>query len=151
MQNQNRIDSEGIADMSKKNIILIITISFVITITVVGIIIGSIYIKNIQTEKEPKPIPYVLDDMLINLKESQSILKCKIAIEVTDKELIRDFDEKKYIINHEINEIIRNKTEEEIEGSKGLILLQKEITNKLSEIFNSDKIINVYFEQLIVQ
>lgn len=139
--------------MSTKKIIVIgITVFLAILLTLTIIFSYMIYSKNANgQQKEKEKISYHLGELYSNLKDTHRILKCNIVIEITDKDLIKEFDNKKFIITNEINKIIRNKKEEEIEGSEGQITLQNEITESLSKIFGTNEITNIYFEELIVQ
>ncbi|EOC99714.1 flagellar basal body-associated FliL family protein [Caldisalinibacter kiritimatiensis] len=136
--------------MDKKKIVLISIISFVVTVTLIGSVLGYIYLND-SDSKEEKKLTYVLGDLTTNLKDSDRILLCNIVIEVKDKRLLEAFEEKKFIINTEINKIIRSKNEKDIEGSQGMMNLQKEIKDRLAEIFETKNISNVYFNKLIVQ
>lgn len=138
--------------MNGKRIAIIIGIVFIVIILIVGTIIGyNLLKKQDDTVESMKITSYELGGMYANLKNSSRILKCTIVIEITDEEFTDELNNKKYLINNEINKIIRNKTTKEIEGSEGQISLQKEITDKLKEMFDAEKIYNIYFYELIVQ
>ena len=56
-----------------------------------------------------------------------------------------------YLIRNNINEIVRNKTEEELKGKDGQVNLQKEIKENLVDVFNDESIINIYFNEFVIQ
>lgn len=142
---------KGVVDMSRKKIIIIAVIILLITLSLVAIF-SFLYVKSKADTNKPKEKFYFdVGEMYSNVKDSSSIVKVDITIEVTDKELLKILERKKFLINNQINEIIRSKTEKELEGSDGQVLLQKEITAKLAKLFNTEDITNIYFEELIVQ
>lgn len=137
--------------MSRKKIIIIAVIILLITLSLVAIF-SFLYVKSKADVNKPKERFYFdVGEMYSNVKDSSSIVKVDITIEVTDKELLKILEKKKFLINNQINEIIRSKTEKELEGSDGQVLLQKEITVKLAKLFNTEDITNIYFKELIVQ
>jgi len=144
--------------MSTKKVLIIAVVSFLILITIVGVVFGILMLKNDKSGKEvPLDKKYFnVGEMYSNLKDSNRIVKIKMTIEITgqklDEELVnQEFESKKFLIKNEINQIIRNKTEKDVEGSNGQLTLQKEITGKLINLLDNTDISNVYFEELIVQ
>lgn len=137
--------------MSSKKILIIAIIILIASLTLVAIF-SFLYVKSKADANKPKEKFYFdVGEMYSNVKDSTSIVKVDITIEVTDKELLKILEKKKFLINNQINEIIRSKTEKELEGSDGQVLLQKEITIKLAKLFNTEDITNIYFKELIVQ
>ncbi|QIB26186.1 flagellar basal body-associated FliL family protein [Caloranaerobacter azorensis] len=137
--------------MNSKKILVIAVVILVVSLILVAVF-SFLYIKSKTDVNKPKEKFYFeVGEMYSNVKDSSSIVKINITVEVTDKELLKILEKKKFLINNQINEIIRSKTEKELEGSNGQILLQKEITEKLAELFNTKDITNIYFKELIVQ
>lgn len=60
-------------------------------------------------------------------------------------------NEKQFLIRDEVNKIVRNSTEEELEGKEGQINLQNKIKENLIELFSDQNITNVYFDDFIIQ
>lgn len=139
--------------MSTKKILLIAIISLLVLILIVGSVIGVMLIrKNTPAKDTIREVHYYnIGDLYSNLKDSKRIVKLKMTLELADKSLIEEMDQKSFLVKHEINEIIRNITEKEIEGKEGQKNLQKLITDQLGKVFETQNIINVYFEELIVQ
>jgi len=120
------------------------------------VIIGSVFLlisyKNNMPQNTAKELYYFnVDEMYCNIMDSKKIVKLKVVIELTDEKLAEEFNNKSFLIKHEINTIMLNKTQKDLEGKEGLMALQSEITNKLSEVFNSKDISKVYFEEFIIQ
>lgn len=142
---------KGVVNMNSKKILIIAVIVLTVSLVLVAIF-SFLYVKSKADANKPKEKFYFdIGQMYSNVKDSSSIVKVDITIEVTDKELLSILEKKKFLINNQINEIIRSKTEKELEGSDGQVLLQKEITAKLAELFNTEDITNIYFKELIVQ
>ena len=75
----------------------------------------------------------------------------KITIETKDKKALDTIEGKQFLIRDDINKIIRNKTEEDLQGKEGQVELQGEIKESLKKLFNEENITNVYFDDLIIQ
>lgn len=141
--------------METKKVILIVVLVVVILFAVFGTIMGLFLTKNNgnnqNKNKEAEKYYITVDDMYCNLRESKKIVKIKATIEITDKNTYERIQDKEFLIRDEINKIIRNKKEEELQGSDGQEKLQLEIKNNLVSLFDDDKINNVYFNDLIIQ
>lgn len=138
--------------MSTKNIFLLAIISFVMIVVIVGSVFFVISYKNSIPQNTVKELYYFdVGEMYCNIMNSKKIVKFNIVVELTDEKLVEEFNNKSFLIKHEINTIMINKTQEDLEGKEGLITLQSEITNRLSEVFNSEDISKVYFEEFIIQ
>lgn len=136
--------------MSKKTIAIIVVVTLVAIIAGVGI--GIYFFKG--SSEGPKEIvkhTLTLEDMFCNIKDSKRILKLRATIESTSEESIVRLEEKQFLARDEINKVVRNKTDEELQGKEGQIQLQKEIKEELIRLFNDDSITNVYFDDFIIQ
>lgn len=141
--------------METKKIILIVVLVVVILFAIFGTIMGFFLTKNNKNNqdnnKEAEKYYITVDDMYCNLRESKRIVKIKATIEITDKNSYEKIQNKEFLIRDEVNKIIRNKKEEELQGSDGQEKLQLEIKNNLVSLFDDNKIDNVYFNDLIIQ
>lgn len=134
--------------------ILIFAIIIIILVTATVLVMLNFFM--VDNEEEPEEVIkesfyYNLEQMICNLKESSSKAVLKVVIETTDKELTTEFEDKTFLVKNMINKIVRNKTKEELEGSSGQVNLEKEILKELQSLFDNEEIINVYFEDLIIQ
>ena len=138
--------------MSTKKIFIFAIISLIIIASVVAVIFKFFILKDDEETEEvvKESYYYNVDQMICNLIDTSSIARLQIVIETTDKKLLEEFEKKKFLIKNAINEIIRNKQKEELNGSSGQLSLQKELVKRFQNIFNKE-IINIYFEELIVQ
>ncbi|NLV88032.1 MAG: flagellar basal body-associated FliL family protein [Tissierellia bacterium] len=137
--------------MSKKNVIILILI-LLLALTL-GIIAGIFIFSNDSNpkEKQVKIYPLTLEEMYCNIKDSRRILKIKVTIETTNKETYEEMSQKQFLIRDEINKIVRNSTEEELEGKEGQVNLQNSIKKNLINLFNDENITNIYFDDFIIQ
>lgn len=141
--------------MSNRNIILIVILVLVIIFAIVGIALGIGFYRNNNannsTEKPFETFNLTLQDMYCNVKNSKKIIKLKATIETSDKKTLELLEQKQFLIRDDINKIIRNKVEEDLQGEEGQVNLQKEINESLINLFDNETIINVYFDDLIMQ
>ncbi|WP_372994074.1 flagellar basal body-associated protein FliL [Lutispora sp.] len=141
--------------MIKKNILLIIVIILIIVITF-GLTVFFMQ-KNIGGEEESLKINkniimYSFDESFIsNVKDSNRILKVTIKMELSNSKIQEIVKARNPEIRHEINLLLRGKTEEDLKGSEGQSNLQKEILNVTRKLLNTEKVLNVYFDEFIIQ
>ncbi len=141
--------------MIKKNILLIIVIILIIVITF-GLTVFFMQ-KNIGGEEESLKINkniimYSFDESFIsNVKDSNRILKVTIKLELSNSKIQEIVKARNPEIRHEINLLLRGKTEEDLKGSEGQSNLQKEILNVTRKLLNTEKVLNVYFDEFIIQ
>jgi len=139
--------------VSKKNVIIVVLLVLLIIVSAVGIILGLKFIKGDDLNINRKEETYSLDlkDMYCNVKDSNKIVKVNITIETNNKNTVEVLSEKVYLIRDEINQIIRNKTEDELKGREGQVNLQNDIREALIRIFKDEAITNVYFNDFVMQ
>jgi flagellar FliL protein len=139
----------------KKNILLIIVIILIIVITF-GLTVFFMQ-KNIGGEEESLKINkniimYSFDESFIsNVKDSNRILKVTIKLELSNSKIQEIVKARNPEIRHEINLLLRGKTEGDLKGSEGQSNLQKEILNVTRKLLNTEKVLNVYFDEFIIQ
>ncbi len=139
--------------MNKKNVIIVVLLILVVLLSVTGIALGLKFINGYEANagKNLKTFSLDLNDMYCNVKDSNKILKVNITIETNNKDTLEILSRKVYLIRDNINQIIRNKTEEQLKGREGQTNLQKEIKETLIQIFNDETITNVYFNDFVMQ
>lgn len=136
--------------MSKKTIIIIVVVLAVAILA--GVAFGVIFWQ--KSKDGPKKIPkysLTLDDMYCNIKGSKRILKLKVTLESINKDTIDTLTEKQFLVRDEINKIVRNRTDEELEGKDGQVNLQDVIKSSLITLFEDETITNIYFDDFIIQ
>ncbi|MDU5079887.1 hypothetical protein CIW83_06780 [Tissierella sp. P1] len=136
-----------------KNTILIVIIVLLLSL-IAGIAVGIFFFSNNSGEKKVKKIEtysITLEDLYCNIKDSKRILKIKITLETINEDTLTTLTEKQFLIRDDVNKIITNLTEEELRGKEGQINLQNQIKTNMVELFNDESIINVYFNDFIIQ
>ena len=141
-----------------KNRMLIIIISVFILILAISVstfFIMSKYVFSNSMEKNKlneKIITYSPGkEFLTNLKDSGRYIKVTIDLEVADKKNLKPLEERTSEIRDTIISVLRNKTSEEIEGSEGQKKLKQEIIDSLNNMLGQKIIVNVYFNDFVVQ
>ena len=136
--------------MSKKTIIIVVMV--LVFAILIGIVVGFLFWKKANSgEKEVVKYNLTVDEMYSNIKDSKRILKMKITIESIDPKSIEKLTEKNFLVRDEVNKIVRNKTDDELEGADGQTNLQKEIKSSLITLFEDKNITDVYFNEFIIQ
>jgi len=139
--------------VSKKTVFFILIV--VVLISTASIIFSvSMYMKNggkTNEKKSSKTYSLELEDIYCDIKDSKKIVKINITIETYNKDTLELLSNKKYLIRNNINEIVRNKTEDELKGKDGQVNLQNDIKENLVKTFNDQSIINIYFNDFVIQ
>lgn len=135
--------------MSKKVVLIILLVSLILSL-ITASVLGFLYYKSKDKSEKPKEkYYYEVGEMISNLKNTSRKIKLNIKIEYANQKLTKKLESNKFI-KHKILEIVRDKTETELNGKEGQINLQNELTKMFQELFNTDDILNVYFEEFIV-
>ncbi len=141
----------------KKNIILIAIIILLLLVIVSGIIVYMIFSgKTAKKAEEPRKIDKnvitvtVGDSFVNNVKDSKKMCKLVLKFEI-DKKIEELMLNRESEIRDKINLLIRSKTELDLAGQEGQLKLQKEILQAVRKILNSEKVVNVFFDEFIVQ
>lgn len=138
--------------MSKKAIIIIVALVFVI---IIGFGVGYFLLKsnaaNQSEPVEPEKFSMTTGEMYCNVKNSKKIVKLKISIETTNEKEVIKLEDKSYLIKDIANKTIRNSEEKDLEGKEGQVRLQEIIKDQLLESFKSDTISDVYFDEYVIQ
>lgn len=140
----------------KKNILVIIIVILFIIIISFGLTI--LFMQNNNGEKDESLkvdkniIMYSFNDSFIsNVKDSNKILKITVRLELSNSKVEEVINARSPELRNEINLLLRGKTEEDLKGSEGQSNLQKEILSVVRKLLNTDKVLNVYFDEFIIQ
>ena len=94
---------------------------------------------------------YSFDEPFVsNIKDSNKILKIIIKLEISNSRIEEVVDAKNPEIRHEINLLLRGKTEEDLKGSEGQSMLQREILDLIKKLLDTESVKNVYFDEFII-
>lgn len=137
--------------MSLKKILIIVIIVFMLLIIVSGTVFGILFMKSDDESKASEEYYFNVGEIYSNIADSRRIMKLNLTISVTDEKLIEEFNEKSFLIKDELYKILTNKKINDIQGKESQALLKKEIMENLEKKFATDKISNIYFDEIIVQ
>lgn len=140
--------------MSVKKIIIIVAVVLVLVLGAGGFLIVKMMTpteEKVLTYEEMPKFYFELVDQYSNVKDSKKICKVSLTVETVDELLLATIQSEAFKVTDAVTLIIRSSTEEQILGEEGQLFLQEEIKRSLNERFNTDKITNVYFKELIIQ
>lgn len=143
--------------MEKKNFVLIAIIILLLFIILSGIIL-YIFVLNKPDESGIKEITIDKEIILYdfgssfvnNVKESRKIAKLTVKMDV-DQKLVELLDNRKSEIIDKINLLMRGKTEADLAGKEGQLKIKSEVRDIVKKTLSTEKKIEVYIEELIVQ
>jgi flagellar FliL protein len=120
-------------------------------IIVSGTVFGILFMKSDDESKESEEYYFNVGEIYSNVADSRRIVKLNLTISATNEKLIEEFNEKSFLIKDELYKILTNKKIDDIQGKESQALLKKEIIKNLEKKFSTDKISNIYFDEIIVQ
>jgi len=137
--------------MSFKKILIIVIIIFMLLIIVSGTVFGILFMKSDDESKESEEYYFNVGEVYSNIADSRRIVKLNLTISAKSEKLIEEFNEKSFLIKDELYKILTNKKIDDIQGKESQELLKKQIIKNLEKKFSTDKILNIYFDEIIVQ
>ena len=138
--------------MTVKKVLLLSVIGFFVAVAVFGsIFYFAVFKKPDATVKEIKTYNYVVGELFANIRESRKILKVNLVLETTDEKLSEKLDANRPKITNNILELLRSKDEGSLSVEQGQKILRSEILESVKKIVSSDKVIDVYFVEFIIQ
>jgi|GEM_PF-704302 len=143
--------------MEKKNIVLIGIIILLLFVIISGIIL---YIFVLNKPEEPKIKEITIDKNIVlydfgssfvnNVKDSKKMTKLTVKLDV-DQKLVELLDNRKSEIIDKVNLLMRGKTEQDLAGVEGQLKIKSEIKAAVTKLLSTEKKIEVYIEEIIVQ
>ncbi len=155
--------------MSKKFLIVIIIL---LVLTLIGGVIATLLFmnqqnemknENIGVEKQVSPEDeslskigplYPLTPITVNLKTidgKDAYLTATLSLELNDKLLLNELNDKNAVIRDEIILILSNKTPAEVSSELGKQKICDAIKNKINSMLSDGEIKNVYIVKFIIQ
>lgn len=140
----------------------VIIIVFLGLILVGGAAFGGYYFASkdkpttivVQASSNVEEATHEAGEFLVNLadEDSKRYLKIKIVLsyDSTNKKFAKEVETKNHVIRDAIINVIRGKKAADI-SQKGTEDLKKEILSRLNPLFNTGKLVNVYFYDILVQ
>lgn len=142
--------------MEKKNFVLIAIIIFLLFVILSGIILYIFVLnKPVEAVKEitidKNIVLYDFGSSFVNnVKDSKKMSKLTIKLDV-DQKLVELLNNRKSEIIDKINLLMRGKTEQDLAGVEGQLKIKKEIKDSITKILSTQKKIEVYIEEIIIQ
>lgn len=137
--------------MNKKTIIIIMAAVLVLG----SLAVYFLFFAPKEEAVEPKNVYVPGDYFVTNIKDSYSLLKVTIVLEVNkdaeDEEFVDFLTANNHIIRDTIVFILREKTEEELRASDIKQTLGAEIVQKVNDALGIDNIKTVYFNDYVIQ
>ena len=153
---------EGVKEpVSKKKLIIIISsvVAAALIITVVIFFTSKKPDKKEESVKKPPPVEvpsvpvYNLEPFLIPLanKESEGrFLRVSISVELSDKDIIREFERNVVFLRENIFFILKNKELKDFRDKNEKEKLTRDIISALNMGLQSGTVINLYFTEFLI-
>jgi len=145
-------------EKSKNPIMLIAVISVVVVLLAGGvsyfIVTNMLHSKTrAETKKEMGPLYTLKDDIIANLADEgeDHFVKTKVALELSDKKLLKVMDERTPQIRDAIITILRSKQTSDLQKKDSLTKIKAEIIKDCNDVLVDGKVVNVYFTDFVVQ
>lgn len=131
------------------------TKTFILILLVIILSFGAAFLYFNNFMAKPKDIKYYNyspgNEFVTNLKDDNKFVKAVIELQVNDKNTLKDLQDQNAKIRDLIIQILRSKTPNDVDGPQGQLKLQNDIKNEINKAIGPGKVINVYFDEFIVQ
>jgi len=153
------------ADGQSKNntLVLVVVVSVVVVLLAGGVsyfivsnLLDSKGVMGKQQEakkKEIGPLFPMEEEIIANLADENAdhFVKAKITLELDDKKLAKEMEERAPQIRDTILSILRSKQTADLRAKEGLNNVRQEIMRKCNEKLIHGKVVNVYFTDFVMQ
>ncbi|NLY42468.1 MAG: flagellar basal body-associated FliL family protein [Clostridiaceae bacterium] len=151
--------------MSKGNIVLLSIILFLILFIFFGIgwLIISARQENVQQANAEQGYdlrkttihPVAGDAIVTNLNtgdvNDKRIIRVSVQLLVVDDEIVKELKDFNGKVRDIIISVLKSKTPEEAIRPDAQKVIKNEIINAINDAFNTDKVLDLYFEEFIIQ
>ncbi|MRR58606.1 MAG: flagellar basal body protein FliL [Deltaproteobacteria bacterium] len=106
-----------------------------------------------KTESAGVPVIYTMDPFIVNIYDGQDLryLRVKVEMEVSDEETKTVLGGRQAQIRDTILVLLSAKTLLDVRDQQGKNQLRQEIFSAVSRLFQSGKVLKVYFTDFVVQ
>lgn len=136
-------------EMNKKTMIIIAIV--VLVVAIAGVFVGYVWMKKTSEPAKIETFGYTSEEMVCNIKDSRKMALIQVSLEATDPDLIETIAEKEFLLLDLTNKIIRDTTEDKLQGREGQSRLQEVIKERVQEIYDTDAITDIYFKKFVIQ
>lgn len=105
---------------------------------------------HVSQNNTPKTKVFVSGGEFLTNLSDRSLIKVSIEYELENKEVKAEIEKRAAEIRDVVNSVLRSKTAGEVNGEKGMSNLRIDIRNAINKILLDGKIINVYFNDILV-
>lgn len=132
--------------MGAKKVTFIIILFFLVSVA--SAYVGYSYMKNPETKY------YLLDPgdyFVTNIKDSKNLLKADIIIKMKEKKKYEYLCANNYLVRDGIINFLSEKSFDELVGQDNQTKLKKDIIERLNYTFDCDAIVDIYFNEFVIQ
>jgi flagellar protein FliL len=156
-KNKDDKSPEDSQKQTKKPIFLIIIIVFVMIMFVITSLTAIFLLKRpdqkVIIQKEELLILVPMREFLVNLLDygGRRFLKVTIDFEVSNNNVVKEIQDKDTILRNYIINVLSNNSVNDIRSIEGKNDLRKTIIAKSNLILKTGQVLNVYFQEFIIQ
>ncbi len=132
--------------MGAKKVTFIIILFFLVSVA--SAYVGYSYMNNPETKY------YLLDPgdyFVTNVKDSKNLLKADIIIKMKEKKKHEYLCTNNYLVRDGIINFLSEKSFDELVGQDNQTKLKKDIIERLNYTFDCDAIVDIYFNEFVIQ
>lgn len=139
----------------KSNMGMIIIIILLLVVIVVGGLVAFLVLSK-KSGNPPKIVEQVvtIDETVVNLKDPSMKKYVKFSLAITydskNKKILEDINSNMYKIKDSIITVFKDKTVNDVESETGIEGIKQEIKTNIDEILEDNKILSVYFTNLLL-
>jgi len=93
----------------------------------------------------------IISNLNTNGTKSKAVAKVKPQLCVADEKIAKELEARKPVVIDIFITILRSKTLEDMQKPDSKETIKAEVIRKLNQSFNTDKILDVFFEEFIIQ
>lgn len=133
--------------------VLLIVITVITLATVIFMTHKPIPKEEVKSKKEETTVLIPLRDFVVNLVDygGRRYLKVSVALEVSNEKEKKEIEEREPMLRNYIINILSNNSFNDIKTIEGKNNLRKAILVKCNFVLKSEKVLNVYFNDFIIQ
>lgn len=92
-----------------------------------------------------------LGEFTVNLADNKSFVRATIVLELDNKKVIKELNERDAQIKHNVISTLRLTKPEQMAEEQGLDSLCFRVQQSVNNLLNTGVVVNVYFTQLVIQ
>lgn len=129
------------------NRLLIIILIFLLLVILVG---GGLVYVFVLSPRLDSTIIHQIPELFVTDLVGRGHVKVEVYVQLGDKKLVKDLEEQNVEAIDAIYRVLRNKSREDLTGANGQDQLREELLDALRTVLDSDKVLNLYFKQIVI-